>query len=231
VVPVGVDPLPSPVPAPAPAPIPAPVRAVEAAPQSLPARPAPVSYQPPLLDELPPVPAPVIPQPAPVKTPVPQASVRATQQPAAPASSSSVRMNPGLGFGGPHQDLELRAVFATNETFTPYRALQLTAQLPGIEGCLLFSRDGRVHGDEMPRTERSRKLANQMPDIFEKVIGLACNLGFDETQTFTLHTGNGVLSFFGDGQTCLGVLHDESELVPGVREKLVLISRGVARLV
>ena len=59
----------------------------------------------------------------------------------------------------------------------------------------------------------------------------AADIGFASSEAFTLQTDRGVLSFFSEGETCLSILHRGANFEPGVREKLILITRGVARLV
>ena len=67
--------------------------------------------------------------------------------------------------------------------------------------------------------------------MFEKTASLVREL--DPTareQMFTLRTAKGVVSFFAVGDICLATLHAEPNFQPGVREKLVLVSRSLAEM-
>ena len=136
----------------------------------------------------------------------------------------------GLGFSaGPMADLELRAIFASQEVFTPQKAVERTAGLPGVEGVILFRRRGEVVAALVPEGN-GRPLGQQIPSIYHRVQDLATDLGFAGSEVFTLHTSRGIVSFFGHGESCLAILHGERGFEPGMREKLMLISRGVAAL-
>jgi len=138
--------------------------------------------------------------------------------------------NRGLGFQGPSKDLELRAVFRGTSEFTPDLVVKKTNELPGVLGCVLFSRTEGIVAKSLPEDLRNGAMADQVPGIYEKVVGLSGDLGFHDTETFTLHTAYGVLSFYGEGDACLSVLQQGKNFEPGVRELLVLIGRGVAKL-
>lgn len=136
----------------------------------------------------------------------------------------------GLGFSAaPMADLELRAIFASQEVFTPQKAVERTAGLPGVEGVVLFLRRGEVLANVLPEGV-ARQFGQQIPSIFHRVQDLATDLGFAGSEVFTLHTSRGIISFFGHGESCLAILHGERGFEPGMREKLMLISRGVAAL-
>ncbi len=143
----------------------------------------------------------------------------------------------GVALGGvqidhPSDDhIELRAVFATRDPFTPGSTLEKTRELPGVEGCALFRDAANRYAEVPPEDEAGRKLVQQTPEIYERIRGLARDLGFDESRAFTLRTSSGALSFFEHDGVCLSVVHRSAEFDPGIREKLVLISRGAAALV
>ena len=212
---------------PAPAPQQQQTLPVEQPPQAISTEPVPAAQQPIAAPEA--SPAQVPQQPAQQAMPAPAAA-----QPSQPPRQQGVSMTSagrgGLGFQGPSIDLELRALFGGSDPFTPESALHCASQLHGVVGCVLFIRGGEVCAQSLPQSAERPHLAQQMPGIFDKVSALAADLGFTTTETFTLHTGHGVLSFFGEGELCLGVLHEESEFDPGIREKLVLVARGIARL-
>ncbi len=161
------------------------------------------------------------PAPAPVATPATPSS------PATPAPGAGGR---GLGFHSAVKDLELRAIFGLDESFTPDLVAKLTNELPGILGCVIFQRNRGLLCKSLPVEMQNGAMADQIPGLYEKVVGLSGDLGFHDTETFTLHTGHGVLSFFGEGDSCLSILQQDTNFEPGVRERLVLIARGLAKL-
>ena len=69
-----------------------------------------------------------------------------------------------------------------------------------------------------------------MPKVFSKVQTFAREMGFAQSDTFTLNTGQNILSFFSEGDVCISVSHDEQDFDAGVREKLMLVARGAAQL-
>ena len=137
----------------------------------------------------------------------------------------------GLGFSPePVADLELRAMFASHEAFTPQKAVDHTAGLPGIDGVVLFRRKGEIVASRLPADGMANRLAQQTPLMFQRIQDLAAEWGFAGTEVFTLHTSRGIVSFFGQSECCLAVMHRGGVFGPGMREKLMLIARGMASL-
>ena len=125
------------------------------------------------------------------------------------------------------RDIELRAVFGTNEPFTYKRVADLAASLPGVEACALIGPDMAV---QAPRGRESGDLANQAGALMNSARELARFTGVANAETFTLHTERGIVSVFVHGDCCLTVRHSEGQFDPGVREKLILVSRGLSGL-
>ena len=148
---------------------------------------------------------------------------------ARPSSTPMLGGFGGLGFQETPQDLELRVVFGSEESFTSQSVVNKTTQLPGIQGGMLFQRDGTILAHQLPDEEEAQLLV-QMPKVFGSVQTFAQEMGFAQSETFTLNTGHNILSFFSDGDVCLSVSHDDQNFEIGVREKLLLIARGAARL-
>lgn len=138
--------------------------------------------------------------------------------PAAAAVASGSKGVKGLGFDAPMQDIELRALFGTDEAFTVGSVLDRTRALPGIEGVVVV-RDGVVADQRTSGEGGYEQLARQTPAIYSKVRSLAADIGFSSSEAFTLQTDRGVVSFFAEGETCLSVLHRGANFEPGVREK------------
>ena len=76
----------------------------------------------------------------------------------------------------------------------------------------------------------ANRLAQQTPLMFQRIQDLAAEWGFAGTEVFTLHTSRGIVSFFGQSECCLAVMHRGGVFGPGMREKLMLIARGMASL-
>jgi predicted regulator of Ras-like GTPase activity (Roadblock/LC7/MglB family) len=137
----------------------------------------------------------------------------------------------GVGFQPAARDLELRAVFGRSEPFTRQLAMELTAAMPGVRGCVLFAADSlEVLASAWPGEAEARALAERTPKMFGRIEGLAEDLGLESGETFTLRTSQGIVSFFRSGGRCLSVLHADAPMEGGVWERLVLVARGAAAL-
>ncbi len=192
----------------------------------------PEPYMEEMIEEPPAAESTIEPQPlpsVPVEEPTPVAPGRSVK-PAVASGPSSAGGFGGIGFMGPSRDIELRAVFGSEDEFTPQRVAERTASLPGIAGCVIFDRESRVYGEQLPSDQGVSGLAETMSRVYERVTGLASDLGFASSEAFTLHSAQGILSFYGEGDICLGILHEAQDFEAGVREKLVLIARGASQI-
>lgn len=145
---------------------------------------------------------------APVATP--------TAPPAPPAPSDAEEL----------RDLELRAIFSTSESFTFSMVARRVVALPGINSCSL-SAPGKLI--QASRREETR-LGNEARDMVATLRSLAKLTGLPEARTFTLQTDRGIVSLFLEGDCCVTVHHDSAAFPPGVREKLILVARSLAKL-
>jgi len=163
--------------------------------------------------------------------PAPQAPIRPSQSNSTQGEARWLRFD-GVGFQPAVRDLELRAVFARSEPFTRQLAIDLTAALPGVAGCVLFSTgtgfEILAQSSSAPREVQA--IVARMPRMFERIHGLAEDLGFESGETFTLRTSQGVVSFFSHGPICLSVLQEDERGDAGFWEKLMLVARGIAAL-
>lgn len=177
---------------------------------------------------------------APAQTQMPAQLPPRVQAPAAtPVASASpvaseagwVRFD-GVGFQPAMRDLELRAVFARSEPFTRQLAVDLSAQLPGVSGCMLFSLSGgmEILSQSAANSVEIAALLRRTPRMYERIRGLAEDLGFESGETFTLRTSQGIVSFFAAGGVCLAVLQEGERSDAGFWEKLMLVARGMAAL-
>ena len=198
---------------------------------SVPSAPAPAPVVPPAAAIAGPWSAPVSSSTLP-QGPEPSTVVPSSVSPqAAPAESSWLRFD-GVGFQPSVRDLELRAVFGRSETFTRQLAVELTAGMPGVAGCVLFAATGGVPvlAQSAAAQPEAGALLARTPRMFERIRGLAEDLGFDSGETFTLRTSQGVVSFFSQGGVCLSVLQEDERTDAGFWEKLMLVARGMAAL-
>jgi hypothetical protein len=138
----------------------------------------------------------------------------------------------GVGVQPVVRDLELRAVFGRSEPFTRQLAVDLTAALPGVLGCVLFSVSERLEvlAKAHQGSPEEGALVDRMPRMYQRIQGLAEDLGFESGETFNLRTSLGVVSFFLQGDVCLSVLQAGERNDAGGWERLVLIARGMASL-
>lgn len=124
------------------------------------------------------------------------------------------------------RDLELRAIFSTSEVFTFSKVARKVVGLPGINSCSL-SAPGKLI--QASRREESR-LGNEAREMVATLRSLAKLTGLPEARTFTLQTDRGIVSLFLEGDCCVTVHHDSPVFQPGVREKLILVARSLAKL-
>ena len=68
------------------------------------------------------------------------------------------------------------------------------------------------------------------PPFYKKAARFVAELELGQMLTFTLHTDNGLLSFFMHDNICLSVRHTGRGFMPGVREKLEIVTRELARM-
>ncbi len=73
--------------------------------------------------------------------------------------------------------------------------------------------------------EEVRGFSAAAPQSYRYLKGLAESLGMADQGTFTLRADKSIRSFFLEPGVCLAVLHSEPGFRPGVREKLILVTR------
>ncbi len=127
--------------------------------------------------------------------------------------------------------LALRALFATEKTLRPQDIVDLSAEFPGMKACIIITESGVVKSGRFGDSDEVAQFSESATGIFEKTMSLIrdLDLGADE-RTFTLRTGKGIMSFFTHGDAAMAVLHNEPNFRPGVREKLILVTRELGRV-
>ena len=124
------------------------------------------------------------------------------------------------------RDLELRAIFTTDESFTLAKVARRVVDLPGIKGCALATPAKMVqasHGEES-------RLGDEAREMVQSVRNLAAFTGVPGAKSFTVLTDRGTVTLFLEGDCCLTVNHESGSFAPGVREKLILIARSIHKL-
>lgn len=124
--------------------------------------------------------------------------------------------------------LLLRALLGTEEHLAAPRVVELLATQPGLSACVC------LHGAHVLSHARSDKsdaaeFQRQAPEIAKQLRGLAPLIGIEGAETFTLNASGKLLTFCFPGNTIVAVLHD-AEPSNGMRDKIILISRELARL-
>ncbi|MDF1859589.1 MAG: hypothetical protein P1U87_05205 [Verrucomicrobiales bacterium] len=125
-----------------------------------------------------------------------------------------------------YRDLEFRAIFSSDETFTLSRVARRVINLQGIHGCALATPSRMVQAS---RNEQSR-LQDEAREMVGTIRSLAKLTGLPEARSFTLQTDQGTVSLFLEGDCCVSVHHDSAAFGPGVKEKLILIARSIHKL-
>jgi len=130
------------------------------------------------------------------------------------------------------RDIELRAVFGTAEEFTLQRIADLTLELcSGIDACDVLARGRTVSASRRGGAAGGAEAVNRgkrAKAMYRNVRDLADNAGLAQAEELTLHTETHAISFFTRGSACVTIHHERGEFRPGVREKLILVARGVA---
>ncbi len=177
-------------------------------------------------DEWDEAPAP-LPQPKP--QPKPQATEAKTSRPAqATRSTSSPNLGVQMHDTDPDQIL-LRALLGTDSDLTPQNVVEMTCALPGIAACVC------IHGQRSfshigAHKPQAREFQRQATDLAQHLKTLAPLIGIEGAETFTMNSGDRLMTFcFPDG-AILGVLHD-AEPTLGLRDKITLIARELSRMI
>ncbi|MEM7602811.1 MAG: hypothetical protein AAF357_15545 [Verrucomicrobiota bacterium] len=164
------------------------------------------------------------------KTPVPPAEERVDESAMKVeeehlAPSASVPAMPGemeVSF----KDLEFRAIFSSDDSFTLAKVARKVVAFEGVCACALATPAKLVQAS---RNEQSR-LGDEAREMVDAIRNLAKLTGLPEARAFTLQTDRGTVSLFLEGDCCVTVNHLSSGFGPGVREKLILVARNIHKL-
>ncbi|WP_184204605.1 hypothetical protein [Prosthecobacter dejongeii] len=138
---------------------------------------------------------------------------------------------PALGIqshdANPDQIL-LRALLGTDDELTPQRIVEMVCALPGIAACVCLQGDRAIShvGAHKPQ---AREFQRQATDLAHHLRTLAPLIGIEGAETFTLMSGDRLMTFCFPEGAILGVLHDADPSL-GLRDKITLIARELSRM-
>lgn len=147
--------------------------------------------------------------------------------PARTGGASSFGISPVSS--GDTEQLMLRALLGVNETLTVDRVVDLISRIPGVAACACVNGTRTVaHGGPNPAAEDFKTKA---PDLARNVQALAPLIGIGEAETFSINTNDRLMTFSFHSPIALGVLHQDSDLAAGLRDKITLVGRELSRMV
>lgn len=162
---------------------------------------------------------------SPVATPAHPAAHAGT--PTRPGSTSSFGISPISS--GDTEQLMLRALLGVSENLTVDRVVDLISRIPGVAACACVNGTRTVaHGGPTPSAEDFKTKA---PDLARNVQALAPLIGIGEAETYSINTSDRLMTFSFHAPIALGVLHQDSELAAGLRDKITLVGRELSRMV
>ncbi len=167
---------------------------------------------------------------APAPAPAPMAAARPAPRPAANAGYAA---QPSLGVQthdvNPDQ-IMLRALLDTDSDLTPQRVVELACGLPGIAACVCLREGGTAISHAGAHKPQAREFQKQASQLAQHLRALAPLIGIDGAETFTMNSGDRLMTFCFPEGAILGVLHD-AEPTLGLRDKITLIARELSRMI
>lgn len=127
-------------------------------------------------------------------------------------------------------DTKLQTLFMTEDELDAKTIARLASQLPGIDGCSVMFDDGLLLATSQAPDGQTEGFSAMAPALFQKVLSFTVELSLGELEACTLYTGAGLLSLFTHGNICLSVRHSGRGFLPGVREKLAIVTRELAAM-
>ena len=155
--------------------------------------------------------------PTPLEISAPETATEPTQA-EAPAASAT-----------PAEDGELQTVFMTEDELDAKAVVRHVCQLPGITGCAVMFADGLRLAGNFPDGD-AEGFSAMAPPFFKRSGNFASEALLGGLQAVTLYTDDALVSFFMHDDICLSVRHAGRGFLPGVREKLGIVVRELARM-
>ncbi|MCX6854882.1 MAG: hypothetical protein NTV80_08245 [Verrucomicrobia bacterium] len=163
----------------------------------------------------------------------PQAQT-AARQPAVKAAPSARNTTTNSNLGVQMHDTDpdqilLRALLDTDSELTPQKVVEMACGLPGIAACVCIQGTQSIShiGAHKPQ---AREFQRQATDLAQHLRTLAPLIGIEGAETFTMNSGDRLMTFCFPEGSILGVLHD-AEPTLGLRDKITLIARELSRMI
>ena len=125
------------------------------------------------------------------------------------------------------RDSELQTLFMTEEDIDAKVVVRLVCQLPGVSGCAVMFADGLRLAGNFPDGD-AEGFSAMTPPFFKRTQNFASELKLGGLKAFTVYTETDLLSFFMHDDICMSVRHSGRGFLPGVREKLEIVTRELA---
>ncbi len=160
------------------------------------------------------------------KTPGNRPELQPEKAPAVEPSGAETerKMPPAQNAAEDFDQENLQALFMTDEPLDLPRISKLAAMLPGVQACVIATRDQAVTGGVLPEGFDISALLGLAPRVGEA----AGRLPIGALKHFTLYGEDYSVSFFERDGLCLCAVHRARSFVPGVREKLVALADELA---
>ena len=128
------------------------------------------------------------------------------------------------------KDSELQVLFMTEDELDAKLIVRFVSQMPGIDGCTVMFGDGLRLAGNFPDESQTEGFSAMAPPFFKRAKNFATESALGTLQSFTLYTDNSPCSFLMHDDICLAVRHSNRGFMPGVREKLDIVVRELARM-
>ena len=123
----------------------------------------------------------------------------------------------------------LRALLGVNEHLTVGRVVEIMARIPGVAACSCVSGSNAIA--QGGSSGSAQDFQRQSAELARSVQALAPMIGIAGAETFSINTNDRLMTFSFHDPIAIGVLHQDSDLAAGLRDKITLVGRELARLV
>ena len=166
----------------------------------------------------------------PASTVVPAEPIpEAVATPAASAAPAAPSAKPPVLGSVKSRDSELQTLFMTEDEIDAKTVVRLVSQFPGVSGCAVMFADGLRLAGNFPDGD-AEGFSAMAPPFYKRTQNFVAELKLGGLKAFTVYTENDLLSFFMHDDICVSVRHSGRGFLPGVREKLEIVTREMARL-
>lgn len=125
------------------------------------------------------------------------------------------------------RDSALQTLFMTEDEIDAKAVVRLVNQLPGVNGCAVMFADGLRLAGNFPEGD-AEGFSAMAPPFYKRTQNFVAELKLGGLKAFTVYTEKDLLSFFMHDDICVSVRHSGRGFLPGVREKLEIVTRELA---